>query len=1267
MTNEVTTRSVSIKFFFLMVVLGLLGNIFSPTLFFGIDYLFGSVFTMLALRFLGWKVGALTGLIISSYTFYLWGHPYAIVSFFLEALVVGFLVYKTKIKDYVIADILFWLFVGFPVVFFCYKNVLSLETSVVQIIALKQTVNGVVNTVISVLLYIALLNYKHYSLLLQALCANKHWQLSQLLRTLLIIFPLIPLMVVLIAINKSNYESILKEEREYISQTGNYVEAHLSSSINNHINEAKYLAKLYFDSGQEETKNRNELLREVNAITPVVVAGNAENGVEKYLFHSDNTLEMIQDEVLKKLFSEPENKLSFSVDGKFFYSLVDMDERSRRVLTIYPVEAIHEIVNEALSHHNAEVDILFLSPDAKVISLGGLSKLSDIHETHSIDETGLFLEPNLQEDLSKIGSWNQSYLFVDLKFINLTDLTFRLLQPTVELTSKVQQSYGDTLLFTLVIILLLVLMAKLVSNKFETYLAAWSQMLNTLTIDKTHSSVIKFGHEPSDLTPLLVSFAHLLSIINEEKKKLLALNGDYKKAARQSLNNELYITEVLDNINDGIVVSDVNGVIKSVNQKISTIFGYSMEELVGTPSSTLSAHAYKDAHNNGIKRYNKTQKSKFVNHGSVEAQGLTKLGKTLDIDISVSKLVLQNEVNFIAVIRDISLKKEYESQLHQANRRMAQFLAASTDAILFYDNYKVVDFNDIAIELFGYSKAQIIGKDIFELVNLEDPATLSTYIEAGEETSIECRCLNNSGRPFPVELIAKTITFENKLKQLLIVKDISIKKANEAKYNAVRKENELLIEKANNPIFSVNTQGDIIQWNRSVEDLTGWNKKEITGINISSIINLEPELASNFEHFLQKVRNTKYELRLKSKTNRELTILVSVVSVDEQNNQTVIFIGQDITEIDDYRKKSKLAAKQKESQLNTIFNLSPDAYVVINDVSQIVFANPAFTRLTGYDGKQYTDIDLVGFKQLLVQNCIENKAQLLNIKDNEEVTDLRFSINHPQPVTLSLTSKLIKNKNATFGSVWFLRDVTHETKVDKMKSEFLSTAAHELRTPLASILGFSDLLLRNKYDEVEQDELLNIINRQSLNLRTLLNELLDLAKIEANNTDFYSMNKVDIKDVVTSVSTDMSILAKEKQITLNHNIEVKKPAYIYGDKEKLGQAITNVVSNAIKYSDNGTTVNILLTVGRSESCVAVRDEGIGMTKEEMARVGERFYRAEKSGNIPGTGLGMTIVKEIIARHKGSIDIDSSYGEGSTIKICLPTFSNSILIKEEGGK
>ena len=161
MTNEVTTRSVSIKFFFLMVVLGLLGNIFSPTLFFGIDYLFGSVFTMLALRFLGWKVGALTGLIISSYTFYLWGHPYAIVSFFLEALVVGFLVYKTKIKDYVIADILFWLFVGFPVVFFCYKNVLSLETSVVQIIALKQTVNGVVNTVISVLLYIALLNYKH--------------------------------------------------------------------------------------------------------------------------------------------------------------------------------------------------------------------------------------------------------------------------------------------------------------------------------------------------------------------------------------------------------------------------------------------------------------------------------------------------------------------------------------------------------------------------------------------------------------------------------------------------------------------------------------------------------------------------------------------------------------------------------------------------------------------------------------------------------------------------------------------------------------------------------------------------------------------------------------------------------------------------------------------------------------------------------------------------------------------------------------------------
>ena len=244
------------------------------------------------------------------------------------------------------------------------------------------------------------------------------------------------------------------------------------------------------------------------------------------------------------------------------------------------------------------------------------------------------------------------------------------------------------------------------------------------------------------------------------------------------------------------------------------------------------------------------------------------------------------------------------------------------------------------------------------------------------------------------------------------------------------------------------------------------------------------------------------------------------------------------------------------------------------------------------------------------------------------------------------------------GTNW---DITHETEIDRMKSEFLATAAHELRTPMASIFGFTELLLERKFSAAEQREFLGTIYRQSKLMSKITNELLDLARIEARRGKDFIITGIDLRillqEIVTSFKVPEGRLPPESQAG-------EIPLQVDADRSKLIQAITNVLSNAYKYSPGGGAVTIEFIVPAIEaqslpneraSRVGIRitDQGIGMTPEQLARVCERFYRADASGKIPGTGLGMSIVKEIVELHGGELNITSTLGTGTTVTIWLP--------------
>ncbi|BBL77128.1 ATP-binding protein [Methylomagnum ishizawai] len=232
-------------------------------------------------------------------------------------------------------------------------------------------------------------------------------------------------------------------------------------------------------------------------------------------------------------------------------------------------------------------------------------------------------------------------------------------------------------------------------------------------------------------------------------------------------------------------------------------------------------------------------------------------------------------------------------------------------------------------------------------------------------------------------------------------------------------------------------------------------------------------------------------------------------------------------------------------------------------------------------------------------------------------------------------------------------DITERMEVDRMKSDFLSTAAHELRTPLASIYGFSELLLSAEdFDPESRREMLQIIFRQSKLISALVNELLDLARIEARRGKDFVFASLDPRELLreTVSATDPECAQGRCPVRLDWpdgDIRVR------GDANKLRQALTNVLSNAYKYSPGGGGIDIVVRRGAGEIGIEIADHGIGMAPEQVARVCERFYRADSSGAIPGTGLGMSIVKEIVTLHRGRLDIRSQPGAGTQVAIWLP--------------
>jgi len=340
-----------------------------------------------------------------------------------------------------------------------------------------------------------------------------------------------------------------------------------------------------------------------------------------------------------------------------------------------------------------------------------------------------------------------------------------------------------------------------------------------------------------------------------------------------------------------------------------------------------------------------------------------------------------------------------------------------------------------------------------------------------------------------------------------------------------------------------------------------------------------------------------------------------------------------------------LAVEASRRQLETVLNSTPDPVLVTDAANRLILANPAASEIFGVNIRRGERQDL----QRTIQ--IKSLYELLQASsgDDGRTTEIQM----PDGKTYLATASAMIADDRTVGRVCIMRDISQLKEIDKLKSEFVSTVSHDLRSPLTLMRGYATMLEMAGELNDQQKNYTKMIVQGVDNMAKLVNNLLDLGRIEFGVG--LQVESIPVLDIVERVTGGLQMAASEKDIVLSVEIPKDMPNALEADQALLHQAFYNLVENAIKYTPNGGEVVVQLQPSSAALTFAVQDSGIGIKPEDLTRLFEKFYRGTNRDALSqrGTGLGLAIVKSIAERHGGKVWVDSALGKGSKFFLQIP--------------
>lgn len=340
--------------------------------------------------------------------------------------------------------------------------------------------------------------------------------------------------------------------------------------------------------------------------------------------------------------------------------------------------------------------------------------------------------------------------------------------------------------------------------------------------------------------------------------------------------------------------------------------------------------------------------------------------------------------------------------------------------------------------------------------------------------------------------------------------------------------------------------------------------------------------------------------------------------------------------------------RHKNSEFDAVLSSMEDGLIAIDKSQKVLYINPVAKKLFSLPVEITEGFELS--KLLYKQPILEATAKC--IAESKSQT-LMQTIGLDEALNFDVFIYPMLYKGQLAGAILLFRDVTHVQELERLRSDFVANVSHELRTPLTSIKGYAQALRDEGYEEKENNKrFLDIIEIEADRLNILINDLMELSKIENKGEDI-DISEHAFADIVKETAALVSISAKIKNVQIN--LDIQEDMRILANKDRIKQLLLNLMDNGIKYNKNGGELNVSSAMHNGMLKLTVSDNGVGIDKEDMGRLFERFYRIDKSRSkeLGGTGLGLSIVKHIAELYGGSVTATSDKGEGTEFVVMLP--------------
>jgi PAS domain S-box-containing protein len=348
------------------------------------------------------------------------------------------------------------------------------------------------------------------------------------------------------------------------------------------------------------------------------------------------------------------------------------------------------------------------------------------------------------------------------------------------------------------------------------------------------------------------------------------------------------------------------------------------------------------------------------------------------------------------------------------------------------------------------------------------------------------------------------------------------------------------------------------------------------------------------------------------------------------------------------------ALETQFTQLTTIFDsLNTLVYVADRETHRLLYMNRYGESLFGADWK-----DKICYEQLQagVAPCEECASLRLNQDSTSLTPHISERRNDKTGSWYQCMERVIKWTDERPVLLVIAVDITERKEVEQIKDEMISAVSHEMRTPLTAMLGFTEFLLTNRVQEEELRSSLETIYQETSRLNELIGNFLDLQRIKAQQM-VYRFTSVPIEPLLHEAATVLAVNYGAHRIIVDSPVGLPP---VRGDEARLRQVLENLISNAAKYSAAGSRVTLGATQDGAFLTIRVSDEGVGVPPEMQSRIFDRFFRVDNTDRrmVGGAGLGLALVKEIVAAHGGRVWVESAVGKGSTFYVTLPVMEES---------